>query len=385
MASERLLKGLLANNYSESVLLISGEPSAGYNRVLLPDLLAGRCIEADLMPGDRNAEPRWYEQRLNTKAIELDIEHKTVSCADGTLVHWDKLVLATGSRAATPDVLKLDCSRVQALRTLADVKALQGLPANVERITVVGGGLLGLEAAHALKLLDYKVTVVHRNPSLMNQQLDAEASAQLQTSLQAMGLEFRMNSEISDISAEVNRVNFITLSNGTDLSTDLVLVATGNTPNTELGVMAGLAVEHGIVVNDQLQTTAPDVWAIGECAQQAGSVHAFVEPVYAQADWLARHFCGSTDALQLPKPNTRLKVAGIELFCASADEKHPANQTFVIRQPSQGIYRRLNFTDARLTSAVLLGDVTGARAVLTALDTDVTEERDRENLAFGVL
>lgn len=384
MAAERLLKNLTANKYSESILLISEEPCAGYNRVLLPDLLAGRCVQSDLMPSHTVTNQHRHEQHLIARVVSLDVENKTLRCADGTRVHWNKAILATGSRVATPEVLTLDCNRVQALRTLADVEALQGLPTSIERIAVVGGGLLGLEAAHALNTLGYSVTVLHRNSALMNHQLDREASAHLLASLEAMGLKFRLSVEVGEIHADSNSIASVSLNDGANLNVDLIIVATGNTPNKELAMTGGLEVEHGIRVNNQLQTSATDVWALGECAQHNGKVYAFVEPVYAQADWLAEHLCGGTDELQLPKPNSRLKVAGIELFCAGSIEEDRHTESVIVRQTSRGIYRRLEFTNNQLTGAVLLGDAAGAQAVLNALDTDVSGDLERENLVFGV-
>ncbi len=384
MAAERLLGKLAKGKYGGRVTLVSAEPHAGYNRVLLPDLLCGRCKLEDL-EGNSTAMARAlsYQQILGARVTELDLAKKRARCSNGATIAWDTLVLATGSSAAMPNALTIDCNRITPLRTLADVEHIEQLPKDVKRIAVVGGGLLGLEAAHALHLLRYSVTVVHRHKALMNRQLEENTAALLQTTLEDKGLSFRTGVEVESVDASRDEVSCLQLSDGSVLDAEVIVVATGNRPNIELAATQDIACDHGVLINDRLQTSSNNVFAIGECAQLAGKVHAFVEPVYAQADALADQLLGNARPVSLPSPSARLKVAGVELFCAGSATVTTDQQSLVLSDPGKGVYRRLTFLGNELKSAILLGNTQGSQAILRAMGATLPDPQEREQLVFG--
>ena len=392
MAAERLICRLDALGYAGTVKLIGEESQAGYNRVLLPDLLAGRSNWSD-MACRSNTGPRgaWYETRLGSPVVDLDLGSRQVGEANGVATQWDTLVLAMGSSAAIPSALRMKSAGIQALRSLADVKKLEASSRQGQTVAVVGGGLLGLEAAHALYLQGYRVVVIHRSTMLMNRQLCKESAELLHKMLLSQGLEFRLDTEVVSVDATTEHVHSISLSNGSVLAVDRILVAVGNDPNIALAEQAGLRCCKGILVDEYLQSSEKGVYAIGECAEFEGDTHCFVEPVYAQADALARQLCGEETTLVLPPASARLKVAGIELFCAGStrtNENSAVNSeqaTSVVRDARAGVYRSLTFDAQRLAGAILLGDTSGSRKIFSALNTPITSAFEREQLLFGAV
>ncbi len=387
MAAERLLCQLEALDFSGSVLLVSDELEAGYNRVLLPDLLSGRSSWSDMAGRSRQGvRGDWYERQLGLRIIELDIAKQSARGAKGGRIRWGTLVLATGSSTAIPAALQVESTGIQVLRSLADVREIEESQRAGQTVAVIGGGLLGLEAAHALHQLGWRVVVVHRSARLMNRQLDDEAAELLLGVLTSHGLEFRMGLEVAAVETTQNGVMSLGLSDGTLLAVDRVVVATGNSANIALAQAAGLRCQTGVVVDDRLQSSADSIYAIGECAEFSGETHCFVEPVYAQADALARHLCGQPARLVLPPASTRLKVAGVELFCAGrtgAEATDADSTSTVVRDTRTGIYRCLRFHAEELSGAILLGDTHGSRSIFEALHTPITSTLKREQLLFG--
>ena len=392
MVAERLLCRLEALNYAGTVELISEESEAGYNRVLLPDLLAGRSNWSDMASrSNTGARGAWYKTRLGNPVVDLDLTSRQVTDANGVSTRWSTLVLAMGSSAAIPSALRLNSAGIQAFRSLTDVKKLEAISGLEQTVAVVGGGLLGLEAAHALCLRGFRVVVVHRSAMLMNRQLCRDSADLLHRMLLKQGLEFRLETEVVSVDATAERVHSLSLSDGSVLAVDRILVATGNDPNIALAQKSGIRCRKGIVVDDHLQSSEEGVYAIGECAEFSGDTHCFVEPVYAQADALARALCGEATNLVLPPASARLKVAGIELFCAGctpADRNkivNPDLTTSVVRDTRAGVYRSLTFDTQKLTGAILLGDTSGSRHIFGALNTPVNSALEREQLLFGTV
>jgi nitrite reductase (NADH) large subunit len=308
----------------------------------------------------------WYrDQNIELVAgetvVDIDRREKRLTTASGRAFDYDKLILATGSRAHVPDIPGVEAAGVMAFRTIDDLhrirdRALKGQA----RAVVIGGGLLGLEAAHGLNELGVDVTVVHRQRWLMNRQLDEEAGELLQSALQDRGIQFRLAASPAAVLTASGGAAGVELDSGDTLSADLVLFAAGIDPNKELGEKAGLDVGRGVVVDEFLGTSDPDIHALGECAELDGNTFGLVAPIYRQADILARKLAGKPTAGFVNEPSvTQLKVSGIELFSAGAMPFPEAVENQILRDGARGIYRRLVFSGDKLIGAVLLGDRSG--------------------------
>lgn len=389
MASARLLLELAERGFRRPVTVISDEETLGYNRVLLPDFLGGQCTL------DALNDPRLAKLDLDltcvygTRAAAIDCDHRTVETSDGDRHSYRQCVLAMGSRVPLPDLPGMDKAGVGVLRSLADALRLDDELEPDQAAVVVGGGLLGLEAARALLARGLRVTVVHRNPRLLNRQVDRRASEALAAQLEALGLSLRLGDTVQALRGD-SRVREVLLTSGATLPAHRVLFATGSVPNTEFIQASGYPAATGIQTDPYLRATEfgdGHCFAVGECALVNGDHFALVEPVYAQAAALASVLTGNRQPFQASTPSTRLKVAGIELFSAgnpAALEADPRVADVIVEDRSAHVYRRLFFTEQRLSGAVLLGNTQGARNIQTHLGQlcDATGQRDA--LAFGL-
>lgn len=392
MAAARLLQQLAAIGYPGAITLISEEVVAGYNRVLLPGLLAGRCRRDSLI----TLTPDWLRTHGITvlegrRAIALDLAARRVTLDDGGWVSYGRLVLATGAEAPLPDVSGIGLEGVAVLRSLADAERLGRLARDGRSAVVIGGGLLGLETAHALLELGLEVQVVHRHSRLLNRQLDDAAAALLAQALEARGLRLLLDATPTAIPG-AGRVTGVTVSlargNRRTLPADLVVFATGTRARDALAAAAGIRCDGGVLVGDQLATSEPGVHALGECARVGGVCHALVEPVHRQADVLARVLCGERARFVAPRVATRLKIPGIEVFAAGEPDA-VGSDDLVIRDRARGLYRRLWFREGALVGAVLLGDAAGGREIQQAMAAPEASDRQvdtrtRVELAFGL-
>ncbi len=384
MAAGRLLQGLHARGFDAPVAVVSGEPEVGYNRVLLPRFLAGESNLADLSaPAPWAADPlytvlsgRWVEKvNLQSGRAWLD---------GGGTVDFEQLVFATGSRVPVPEVPGCSLSGVTRLRSLADARQLRSLPAGTGTAVVVGGGLLGLEAADALLKMGLAVHVVHRGSYLMNRQLDAEGAQLLLQQLQARGMQFSLSAGLGTVHGSV-RVTAAELTDGTVLPCELVVLATGVVPDDCLARQAGLPCADGVVVDGGMMASSPGVFAIGECARVNGSVYSLVTPVFSQADHLADLLSGvRSNAWTPPVISTRLKIDDLPLFVAgdvsAPDAMHNVN--YVLRDTGCPVYRRLQCSGGRLTGAVLVGQVAAAARISSRMGCSVGAE-EAEQLIFA--
>ncbi|WP_167854879.1 NAD(P)/FAD-dependent oxidoreductase [Mangrovimicrobium sediminis] len=371
MAAAYVLQELAQLEHDLDVTVIGDETEACYNRVLLSNVLAGENSEADLamlepamlepaMPETDSPEtdsPGTVQFVTGTRVSAIDTDARTARCADGSEHPFDALVFATGAGVARPGV---DCSGiigVEVFRTLRDARELRALPARGRRALVVGAGLLGLEAAHGLNELGFDTRVLHRNPVIMNRQLDTEGGAQLQRDLEARGIHFDLGVQIAGVAADDNgRLCGVTLDNGERLPADLLLFATGITPNIELAAQAGIATARGIRVDERLRTSAPGVYALGECSQFGEHCFGLVAPIREQAAVLAAQLAGvQHPPFCLQDYPTQLKISGVEIY--RAGELDDAAEQLVLR--GNGVYRRLVLRDNRLVGAVLVGDKRG--------------------------
>jgi len=378
---EELLK--LAPELYE-ITVFGAEPHGNYNRVLLSPLLAGDKQVEDIM-----LHPRaWYAEHGITlhagdPVVRIDRKRRVVVARSGLEAPYDRLLLATGS---TPFMLPVPGNTlpgVVGFRDLQDVDTMLAAARRGGRAVVIGGGLLGLEAAHALKRRGMDVTVVHVAASLMNQQLDGEAGRLLKETMERAGLSILLDAQTSAIEG-ADRVEAVRFADGTALPADLVVMAAGVRPNIALAREAGLHCERAIVVDDTLQTYDPRIYAVGECVQHRRATFGLVAPVWEQARVCAAHLAGAGHRRYVQAATaTKLKVTGIDLYSAGDILGGAGSEELVLRDRTAGVYKRLVLEDNRVTGAVLVGDVGDGPWYFDLIQrgADVSQLRDR--LLFG--
>ncbi|MHB1240934.1 MAG: nitrite reductase large subunit NirB [Gammaproteobacteria bacterium] len=385
MAGVRTLEELLKLDPDRYGITVFGaEPFGNYNRILLSPVLAGEKTLQDILLNDRD----WYEEngitlRTGCEVTFIDRRRRRVVGADGSGAEYDRLLLATGSVPFVLPVPGHDLPGVVTFRDIQDVDRMLVAAGSGGRAVVIGGGLLGLEAANGLARQGMEVTVVHVLDTLMERQLDRPAAELLRRSLESRGLTFRMAARTQAIVGE-ERVRGVCFSDGQELAADLVVMAVGIRPNVELAQQSGLYCERGVVVNDTMQTYDPRIYAVGECVQHRSATYGLVAPLFEQAKVCANHLAdlgyarypGSVTA-------TRLKVTGIELFSAGDYLGGEGYDELVYQDPGHGVYKKLVVKDDRLCGAVLFGDTTDASWYFQLMreTTDVDAFRDR--LLFG--
>jgi nitrite reductase [NAD(P)H] large subunit len=384
MAATRLVDELTRRASGRYAITVVGEePSLAYNRVLLSSLLAREIKESDL-----ELKPRswWDERRVSVvtgrQAISIDPRRKIVRLRGGTQLAYAKLVLATGSEPIRLSLPGADLARVLTFRTRTDVAAMLLRADGRMRAVVIGGGLLGLEAAYGLKKAGAEVTVVHLMDRLMERQLDAHSAAMLKSALDARGINVLLNAESVAVQGR-RKVGGLRLADGRVLDCDLVVMAAGIRPRVGLARLADLTVNRGIVVDDQMQTSVPDVYAIGECAEHRGVCYGLVEPAYEQAHALASHLAGEEAGYEGSLLATNLKVSGVGMFSAGDFLGSEGTEPIVLSDPEHGIYRKLVVKDERIVGAVLLGDTSDAPWYLDLIRSGAPIAAMREGLVFG--
>ncbi|MEM8785667.1 MAG: FAD-dependent oxidoreductase [Pseudomonadota bacterium] len=384
MAAMRFAERLHAEAPHRFKLTILGaEPHKPYNRVLLSQCLAGEVATAEI---GLCAED-WFDKAgidfvAGETVIALDRKGQKVTCQSGRAYSFDRCILATGS---APFRLPIPGHELAGVETFRDLQDLERLAAGVgpgAPAVVIGGGLLGLEAAYGLSKLGAQVTVLHLMDRLMERQLDARGADHLLTALKALGLRVILEAESAAFKGE-RRVSAVQLKSGEELAADLVVMAVGVRPATRLAVEAGLTVERAIVVDDYLQTSDPTIFAIGECAQHRGIAYGLVEPVYEQAAALAKTlaghatpYCGSVCA-------TSLKVAGVDVFSAGSLGGAEGADTLLYDAPADGVYRRLTLTDNRLEGCVLVGSIAEGPFYRRLINEGRSVAAFRSDLLFG--
>jgi nitrite reductase (NADH) large subunit len=385
MSGLRLLEELKARCPGRySVTIVGAEPEPAYNRVLLSSLLAGEASDEDLTLKDR----AWYGAngfRLLTGADvrELDREAKRLRLRDGRVIAYDRLVLATGSEAIRLTLPGAHLAQVLTFRDHCDAMKLRALAGEERRAVVIGGGLLGLEAAFGLARLGCAVTVVHLMDRLMERQLDADGAATLRRALEAKSIAFALSSESADILGETC-VTGLRLGSGEVLPADMVVMACGVRPNVALGRAAGLDVGRGLLVDDAMRTSDPSIHAIGECAEHRGVVYGLVAPAYEHAKALAAHLAGDgAAAYRGSLLSTNLKVSGVSVFSAGSVEAEDGDEAVTLADPAHGHYRKFVVRDGRLAGAILVGEASDALWYLDLIAGGAPLGALREDLAFG--
>ncbi|MDD5395422.1 MAG: nitrite reductase large subunit NirB [Thiothrix sp.] len=359
MAGVRTLEELLKLAPDAYNITVFGEePYGNYNRIMLSPVLASeKTIEQIML----NSE-QWYIDNGITlhkgkKVGQINRARREVIASDGTVAKYDRLIIATGSLSFMLPLPGADKQGVIGFRDIKDVDTMLEAARNHQHSVVIGGGLLGLEAANGLMKQGMDVTVVHLLDTLMERQLDKPAATMLQKSLEERGMKFLMEHSTAEILGN-ERVTGLRFKNGTEIPADLVVMAVGIKPNIELGKAAGLHCERGIVVNDTLQTiTDPRIYAIGECVQHRGIAYGLVAPLFEQAKVAANHLAKYGIARYTGTvTSTRLKVTGIELFSAGDFVGDDKTEDLVFQDVASGTYKRLVVQDNKIKGAVMYGD-----------------------------
>jgi nitrite reductase (NADH) large subunit len=395
MAGARTVEEILARGGAEQfeITVVGEEAYGNYNRLLLSSVLNGSQDPSEIFLNGLN----WYVEhgitlRAGVRVDEIARPQKTIHCDGGNCFQYDKLIIATGSRPVIPPIAAVKRPNgeftpgIFVLRTLDGCRKIAGYAAKCRRAAVIGGGLLGLEAARGLLNHGVEVHVVHLLGHLMEQQLDPQAGAILKHIIEAMGIQVHLKKLAKAVLGD-DEVTGLAFEDGATLKCDMIVIATGVTPNAEIGARCGLTTERGIVVDDQMRTSNPDVYAVGECAQHRGRVYGLLAPLWEQAKVLADHITG-TDcdaAYQGSKLATKLKVMGIELasmgVIAAADEEEDVVQ---FMEPKRGVYKKLIIRDGRLAGGIMIGDASKAAYLMQVFDRGLRLPDDRLSLLFDI-
>ncbi|MBX2836711.1 MAG: nitrite reductase large subunit NirB, partial [Gammaproteobacteria bacterium] len=384
MAPGRMLESLFESDPNRyDVTIFNSEPRVNYNRLMLSHVLSGEKNYQDIITHDDS----WYAAHnvtlhKNTPINSIDLENKCVVADDDSLHSYDKLVIATGSSPIMIPIPGHDLPGVMVYRDLDDVEEMLKAADSHSKAVVIGGGLLGLEAAAGLHAQGMQVTVVHLAEHLMEKQLDKPAGLLLEAAMKKRGIDILTGANTTAING-IDSVSGVTLKDGTHLSADLVVMAVGIRPSTSLAEAAGLAVNRGIVVNDQMCTSSDSVYALGECAEHRDICYGLVAPLYDMATVLANTLLEQQSEYQGSITATKLKVSGIDLFSAGEFLGSADVEEIVIRDAARGVYRRLVLKEHRIVGVVLYGDTSDSAWFLDLLKqkTDISDMRT--TLIFG--
>jgi nitrite reductase (NADH) large subunit len=384
MAAARLVDELAKTALGRyAIAVIGDEPRLAYNRVLLSSVLAGETASHDI---ELKSASWWRDRGVTLKygstATEIDVGRRELKIAGEESIAFSKLVLATGSTPLRLNVSGAELAGVHTFRDSRDVDLLLTLAAQKKRVVVVGGGLLGLEAAYGLAIAGASVTLLHLMDRLMERQLDAPAAELLKSLVERKGIEVLLNANTVRLHG-TSRVDGVELTDGRRIDADAVIFAAGIRPNVALAKDAGIPVNRGIVVDDTLQTGAPGIFALGECAEHRGICYGLVEPAYEQARVLARHLAGTSAAYGGSVVATNLKVSGVSVFSAGDFIGADGTETIVLDDVRHGTYKKLVVAEGRLVGAVLVGDVGDALWYLDLIRNGAPVAGIRKDMMFG--
>jgi len=385
MAGIRTIEELLKLDHEQYDITVFGaEPHHNYNRIMLSPVLAGEKTIDDIVLNDA----QWYADNhitLHTGDTVVDIDRvgrKIISTA-GKKVVYDRLLIATGSNPIIIPVPGHEKQGVIGFRDILDVEAMLKASREHKKAVVIGGGLLGLEAANGLMKNGMEVTVVHLLDTLMERQLDKPAAGLLKASLETRGITFLMEASTSEIIGD-ERVTGVRFADGSEVAADLVVMAVGIRPNIELAQRSGIYCERGIVINDTMQTYDPKIYAVGECAQHRNQCYGLVAPLFEQAKVAANHLANlGYSRYEGSLTSTKLKVTGIDLFSAGDFIETDRDEVLVMQDPSQNIYKKLVVRDNQIRGAVLYGDTMDGTWYFQLLRDGTNIQDFRSNILFG--
>lgn len=387
MAGLRLIEELVeAAPHTFDITVVGEEPDPAYNRVLLSPLLAGEITAAEVA-----MKPRaWYQAHgivllSGISVRSLDTERRTAELSNGDTLAFDRCVLATGSDPIRLPVPGATLDGVEVFRSMQDIARLSAAASLGARMVVIGGGLLGIEAAYGLKRAGGNVTLVHIMDRLMERQLDDDAASLLEAALAGKGIDICLNAETSHVEHRADaadRVAALVLKDGRRIAADVIVMAVGIKPRATLAAASGIACGRGIIVDDRMQTSRDGVFAIGECAEHRGTVYGLVEPAYDQAKIAARALRAQEGAYDGTVLATNLKVSGVPVFSAG-DFIGRGAEHIVWRDDHAGSYRKFVVAGDRLMGVVLIGDTTDALWYRDLIRSGAPVASFRPTLAFG--
>jgi len=389
MAGMRTVEELLtAAPDKYDITVFGAEPYGNYNRIMLSSVLCGEKTIEDIVINNR----QWYIDNGITlyagedKAVaRIDRINKKVYALDGTFAGYDRLLIATGSKAVIPSISGNDLEGVISFRDIVDVNKMLAYSRSHNKAVVLGGGLLGLEAANGLVSRGMDVTVIHNHEVLLNRQMDRPAAKMLQTELEQRGLKFKMAAKLKQLLGDAKgHVASVCFDDGSQLECDLFVTAIGVRPNMTLAQEAGIYCERGIVVNDTLQSYDPSIYAVGECIQHRGATFGLVAPLFEQAKVCANHLSahGAAEYITLPTA-TKLKVTGINLFSIGDFQGDVNCECIHFTDPAIGIYKKLVIKANKLIGAVLYGDTADGSWYQELLEKEDNISYIRDMLIFG--
>jgi nitrite reductase (NADH) large subunit len=376
MAGVRCIEQVIKLNPNKfQVTIFGSEPHPNYNRIMLSSVLAGDAEMKDIVINDWD----WYEDNNITfypgeTVVSIDTQKQTISSDKARTVAYDELIIATGSLPFMLPIPGADKEGVIAFRDIKDCEAMVDASKKYKKAIVIGGGLLGIEAARGLLNLKMDVSVVHISSYLMERQLDETAARMLQRELENQGMRFLLERNSESIIGR-KRVSGLRFKDGTEEPADLIVMAVGIKPNIEVAKLAGVGINRGIVVNDVLATNIPHVYAVGECAEHRGVAYGLVAPLYDQGLVLARNLCGvEGDTYQGSILSTKLKVSGVEVFSAGQFTDDASTRSVRVQDDFTGIYKKVLIREGKIVGAVLFGDNTDSSYLFKLIRTgeDVT-------------
>ncbi|MNM35609.1 Nitrite reductase [NAD(P)H] [compost metagenome] len=381
-AIEHLLK-LAPDKYD--ITIFGAEPHPNYNRIMLSSVLAGGADLSEIVLND----DEWYESHHITlhkghTVTEIDTRRKVVISDGGILADYDELILATGSNPFMLPIPGADKEGVIAFRDIKDCETMMETSRTYRNAVVIGGGLLGLEAARGLLHLGMNVSVVHIHDYIMERQLDREAALMLQRELEAQGMKFLLKKQSEAILGH-KRVKSLLFADGTSADADLIVMAVGIRPNTALAEKSGLSVGRGVLVNDYLETNVPNVYAIGECAEHRGIAYGLVAPLYEQGAVLAKRLAGAeTNGYEGSVTSTKLKVSGVDVFSAGRYEEPAGSRALRYQDEIDGVYKKLVIEDDKLIGAVLFGDTADGPQLFSLIKSGESIKGQEKSLLLGL-
>jgi nitrite reductase (NADH) large subunit len=384
MAGVACIEQVLKFRQDFDITIFGEETHVNYNRIMLSSVLAGEKSADDIVLNGID----WYQQngittRLGIPVIHIDRDRRVVIDADGGETQFDKLILATGSSAFIPPTEGVNKDNIHVFRTLDDTRALLEKSRPGCKAVVIGGGLLGLEAARGLQVQGCDVTVVHLMDTLMERQLDPTGGSYLRRKMETLGVRVMLGKKTQQFLGN-GHVQGLRFSCGEEVPADLVVIAAGIRPNVELGRKAGVTVNRGIVVNDFMETSDPDILAVGECAEHNGQVFGLVAPLWEQGKVLAATVTGNRGAVFAgATPAAKLKIMGVDVFSAgSIDDQAPGVEVVRYEDPALGIYKKLLVKDNRLHGVILVGDASDDHKYVDWLRNGTDLAPHRKHLLF---
>src|SRR5579863_5155769 len=371
MAGVACVEQILKHKHDYDITIFGDETHVNYNRILLSSVLAGEKSSEEIVLNDFT----WYQShgiraRLGIRVVDIDNERHAVIDDNGGVTEFDKLILATGSSAFMPPIAGCDKKNVHVFRTLDDTRALLEKSRPGLRAVVIGGGLLGLEAARGLQVQGCEVTVVHLMDTLMERQLDPTGGGYLAAKMNEMGITVLLGLSTTAILGN-GKVEGVQFKGGGSIPADMVVIAAGIRPNVGLGHEAGLEVKRGIVVNDYMETSHPDIFAVGECVQHNGICYGLVAPLIEQGKVLAATITGNKGPkYQGSVLAAKLKIMGVDVFSAGEiGDKLDGSEVIRYEDPALGIYRKLTLKGGKLAGVILVGDTADSHRYMDWLRT----------------